>query len=59
MNSRITRRKFAQNYLKDAAVLFEMGKVIAATENDNFVVVVALKTKNVKIPLLFLSMFGG
>ena len=37
MNSRITRRKFAQNYLKDAAVLFEMGKVIAATENDNFI----------------------
>jgi len=33
---RNTRRKFAQNYLKDPAILIQMGEVIAAKELDNF-----------------------
>ena len=28
MSSRDTRRKFGQNYLKDQAILFEMGEAI-------------------------------
>ena len=37
MNSRIKRRKFGQNYLKDKAVLFEMSSYINPKQNDSFV----------------------
>ena len=37
MSSRDIRRKFGQNYLKDQAVLFEMGEVISANSLDNFI----------------------
>ena len=37
MNSRIKRRKFGQNYLKDKAVLFEMGSYINPKQNDSFI----------------------
>ena len=37
MNSRDIRRRFAQNYLKDPAILFEMADVITPKENDNFI----------------------
>jgi len=37
MNSRDIRRKYAQNYLKDPAILFEMGDVITPKENDTFI----------------------
>ena len=37
MNSRNIRRKYAQNYLIDPAILFEMATVIAPKENDTFV----------------------
>ena len=37
MSSRDIRRKFGQNYLKDQAVLFEMGAVISANSLDNFI----------------------
>ena len=36
MNSRSKRRKFGQNYLKDKAVLFEMGSYINPKQNDSF-----------------------
>ena len=37
MNSRNIRRKYAQNYLIDPAILFEMATVITPKENDTFV----------------------
>ena len=37
MNSRDLRRKYGQNYLKDKAILFEMGEAIAPKEHDNFI----------------------
>ncbi|MBL32779.1 MAG: ribosomal RNA small subunit methyltransferase A [Gammaproteobacteria bacterium] len=37
MNSRDLRRKYGQNYLKDKAILFEMGEAIAPREHDNFI----------------------
>ena len=37
MNTRDIRRKYAQNYLKDPAILFEMADVITPKENDTFV----------------------
>ena len=37
MNSRDIRRKYGQNYLKDPAVLFEMGDVISANNSDRFI----------------------
>ena len=37
MNSRDLRRKYGQNYLKDRAILFEMGEAIAPKEHDNFI----------------------
>ena len=37
MNSRNLRRKYGQNYLKDKAILFEMGEAIAPKEHDNFI----------------------
>ena len=37
MNSRDIRRKYGQNYLKDPAVLFEMGEVISANNSDRFI----------------------
>ena len=37
MNSRNLRRKYGQNYLKDRAILFEMGEAIAPKEHDNFI----------------------
>ena len=37
MNSRDIRRKYAQNYLKDPAILFEMADVITPKENDTFI----------------------
>ena len=37
MNSRDIRRKYAQNYLIDPAILFEMATVITPKENDTFV----------------------
>lgn len=37
MSSRDLRRKYGQNYLKDKAILFEMGEAIAPKEHDNFI----------------------
>ena len=37
MSSRDLRRKYGQNYLKDKAILFEMGQAIAPKEYDNFI----------------------
>ena len=37
MSSRDLRRKYGQNYLKDKAILFEMGEAIAPKEYDNFI----------------------
>ena len=37
MNTRDIRRKYAQNYLKDPAILFEMADVITPKENDTFI----------------------
>ena len=37
MNSRNIRRKYAQNYLIDPAILFEMATAIAPKENDTFI----------------------
>jgi 16S rRNA (adenine1518-N6/adenine1519-N6)-dimethyltransferase len=37
MSFRDIRRKYGQNYLKDPAVLFEMGEAISANQSDNFV----------------------
>ena len=37
MSFRDIRRKYGQNYLKDPAVLFEMGEAISANQADNFV----------------------
>ena len=37
MSSRDIRRKYAQNYLKDPAILFEMADVITPKENDTFI----------------------
>ena len=37
MNSRDIRRRYAQNYLKDPAILFEMADVITPKENDTFI----------------------
>ena len=37
MSSRDIRRKFGQNYLKDQAILFEMGEAISANSLDNFI----------------------
>ena len=37
MSSRDLRRKYGQNYLKDRAILFEMGEAIAPKEHDNFI----------------------
>ena len=37
MSFRDIRRKYGQNYLKDPAVLFEMGEAISANQLDNFV----------------------
>ena len=37
MSSRDIRRKFGQNYLKDPAILFEMGEKISPQEHDNFI----------------------
>ena len=37
MNSRNIRRKYAQNYLIDPAILFEMATVITPKENDTFI----------------------
>ena len=37
MNSRNIRRKYAQNYLIDPAILFEMATAITPKENDTFV----------------------
>ena len=36
MIDRKTRRKFGQNYLKDPAVLFEMGEAINPSAGDHF-----------------------
>ena len=36
MIDRKTRRKFGQNYLKDPAVLFEMGEAISPAAGDHF-----------------------
>tara|TARA_B100000965_G_C19519250_1_gene725677 strand:+ start:447 stop:1214 length:768 start_codon:yes stop_codon:yes gene_type:complete len=37
MSSRKIRRKYGQNYLKDPAILFDMGDVISPQEFDNFI----------------------
>ncbi len=37
MSSRDIRRKYGQNYLKDPAILFEMGEVISPNASDNFI----------------------
>tara|TARA_B100000963_G_scaffold258248_1_gene226630 strand:- start:300 stop:1061 length:762 start_codon:yes stop_codon:yes gene_type:complete len=37
MNSRIIRRKYGQNYLKDKAILFEMGRFISPKKGDSFI----------------------
>ncbi len=37
MSSRDIRRKYAQNYLKDPAILFEMADVITPKENYTFI----------------------
>ena len=37
MNSRNIRRKYAQNYLIDPAILYEMATVITPKENDTFI----------------------
>ena len=37
MSSRDIRRRYGQNYLKDPAILFEMGNAISPQENDNFI----------------------
>ena len=37
MSSRDIRRKYGQNYLKDPAILFEMGEVISPIDLDNFI----------------------
>tara|TARA_B100001250_G_scaffold414430_1_gene452778 strand:+ start:2242 stop:3009 length:768 start_codon:yes stop_codon:yes gene_type:complete len=37
MSSRDIRRKYGQNYLKDPAVLFEMGEAISPNDFDNFI----------------------
>ena len=37
MSSRDLRRKYGQNYLKNKAILFEMGEAIAPKEHDNFI----------------------
>ena len=37
MSSRDLRRKYGQNYLKDKAILFEMGEAIAPKKHDNFI----------------------
>ena len=37
MSSRDVRRKYGQNYLKDPAILFEMGEVISPNDSDNFI----------------------
>ena len=35
MIDRNRRRQFGQNYLKDPAILFEMGEAINASRNEN------------------------
>lgn len=37
MSSRDIRRKYGQNYLKDPAILFEMGEVISPNDSDKFI----------------------
>ena len=37
MSSRNIRRKYGQNYLKDPAILFEMGEVISPNDSDKFI----------------------
>ncbi len=37
MSSRNIRRKYGQNYLKDPAILFEMGEAISPNHFDNFI----------------------
>ena len=37
MSSRDIRRRYGQNYLKDPAILFEMGNAISPQECDNFI----------------------
>ena len=37
MSGRDVRRKYGQNYLKDPAILFEMGEVISPNDSDKFI----------------------
>ena len=37
MSSRDIRRRYGQNYLKDPAILFEMGEVICPNSSDQFI----------------------
>ena len=37
MSSRDIRRRYGQNYLKDPAILFEMGEVICPNSSDKFI----------------------
>ena len=37
MSSRNIRRKYGQNYLKDPAILFDMGDAISPQEFDSFI----------------------
>ena len=50
MSSRDIRRKYGQNYLKDPAILFEMGEVISPNDSDKFIEIGPVSYTHLTLP---------